>query len=55
MTKTKALTFVRSVWKNFVEAGGLDTRVLGNMTIADASPGRVVSELVIEKHHTVCS
>jgi hypothetical protein len=50
---TKALSFVRSVWANFLESGGLDTHVLSNMAITAATPGRVVSEMTIEKHHTV--
>ena len=72
---TKTLTFVRSVWphsyvshetqvwESFVQAGGLDARVLGNMKIiragrcctdgADNSvPGKVTAQMQIEKHHT---
>ncbi len=49
----KSLEFVQKVWRNFVDAGGLDAHVLRDMKVVQAEQGRVVTELVIQKHHTV--
>ena len=50
---SKPLTFVRSVWESFRQAKGLDAALFQNMTIKEARPGRVISELTIEPIHLV--
>ncbi|CAG8602850.1 2405_t:CDS:2 [Paraglomus brasilianum] len=43
--------FVCSVFKKFMEGGGFDTLVLSEMKITQATNGKVISELAIEKKH----
>ncbi|KAI5843610.1 HotDog domain-containing protein [Tricharina praecox] len=52
MSSPKTLNLVRSVWKSFLESSGLEPRLLHNLTITAATPGRVKLSLPIEKHHT---
>ncbi|RPB23773.1 putative PaaI_thioesterase family protein [Terfezia boudieri ATCC MYA-4762] len=47
-----ASRFVRSVWTSFIEAGGLEGKLLQNLQITSVEPGRVRFKLDIEKHHT---
>ncbi|CAI2180372.1 16342_t:CDS:2 [Funneliformis geosporum] len=51
MTIPSRLTFVRTVWQNFMEYNGYDKFIIGKMTITDAIDGKVTCELPIEKIH----
>ncbi|KAF2644898.1 esterase [Massarina eburnea CBS 473.64] len=46
------LKFVRSVWESFRATSGLEPRLLDNLRVTAATPGRVSFELDIHKHHT---
>ncbi|KAK7710418.1 hypothetical protein SLS57_008381 [Botryosphaeria dothidea] len=48
----KTLKFVTAVWKSFQATSGLEPRLLNNLRITNAVPGRVKFELDIERHHT---
>ncbi|GBC09913.1 hypothetical protein RclHR1_00920031 [Rhizophagus clarus] len=45
MTISSRLAFVRKVWQTFVENEGLEKSILRNMTITDASDGKIICEL----------
>lgn len=47
-----ALKFVRSVWSSFLESSGLEPRLLQNLKLTHAEPGKVNFELTVEKQHT---
>ncbi|KAF2457972.1 acyl-coenzyme A thioesteras-like protein 13 [Lineolata rhizophorae] len=47
-----ALKFVRSVWESFQQTSGLEPRLLNNLRVVSAKPGRVHFELDIQKEHT---
>ncbi|RPA75920.1 esterase [Ascobolus immersus RN42] len=49
---SKNLTFVKSVWKNFLENSGLEPTLLKGLTLTAAAPGRVTFELELQKEHT---
>ncbi|KAH8154235.1 uncharacterized protein LAJ45_02003 [Morchella importuna] len=52
MAATPALKFVRSVWTSFLESSGLEPRLLQNLKLTHAEPGKVSFELAVEKQHT---
>ncbi|KAF2665663.1 esterase [Microthyrium microscopicum] len=47
-----ALKFVRSVWESFRTQSGLEPRLLNNLRVTSAVPGRVKFEIEVEKDHT---
>ncbi|CAN6609845.1 hypothetical protein TRVA0_004S01794 [Trichomonascus vanleenenianus] len=47
----KTVAFVRSVWANFLEIGGLEPTLLKNLAITKAKPGKVWLEMTVEKEH----
>ncbi|ORX63420.1 Thioesterase/thiol ester dehydrase-isomerase [Basidiobolus meristosporus CBS 931.73] len=50
-TPTSVLPFVRNVWKNFLDAKGLDSFLLSNMKVVSADKGKVVLDFTVEKEH----
>lgn len=47
-----ALKFVRSVWESFQATSGVEPRLISQMKITAAIPGKVNFELPIERQHT---
>ncbi|CAB10079.1 putative esterase C31F10.02 [Schizosaccharomyces pombe] len=48
---TKVLSFVRSVWQDFVNTNGFDAHVVSDIQIISAVPGFVECSLKLQKHH----
>ncbi|GAO47492.1 hypothetical protein G7K_1698-t1 [Saitoella complicata NRRL Y-17804] len=51
MASAKCLDFTKAVWRSFIDHGGLDAKVLANMSIISATPGKLKCQMQIEKHH----
>lgn len=47
-----AFRFVSSVWKNFIESGGLEANLLDKLRLVNATPGKVNMDMQVELKHT---
>ncbi|KAK9718725.1 hypothetical protein K7432_005297 [Basidiobolus ranarum] len=45
------LPFVRNVWKNFLDAKGLDSFLLSNLKVVTADKGKVILDFPVRKEH----